>query len=183
MTYDEALCIRTPVIVWLRTTSYACARTSAISACPCSYTAERLSAGNPRRRDVLHRRSTHLLHRHPELRAQDFQHAFHAFLAKGRQTPNIRPADTYARRARRQRLVNIGPVTDAAIQEHGDASLHGLDHFGQAIDSRPQRFRRATAMVRDHDSVHTVFDGEFGILAAIEAFQHDFHSGQLLEAV
>src|SRR5262249_30696324 len=78
-------------------------------------------ADSPSRLDVLHHRrhealdfrATGLLHRGPQLGAQQLQNARDARLAEGAEPPEIGPSDRDAARAHAKRLDDIGAAAEA----------------------------------------------------------------------
>src|SRR6266536_6725902 len=69
-----------------------------------------------------------------ELVPQDLEDRANALLAAQRQPPERRPADEHGPRAQRQRLQDVGPPPDAAIQVDLDPTADGLGHLRQGVD-------------------------------------------------
>ena len=106
-----------------------------------------------RGRDVADRRRAHLAHRQRQFRAQDVEHPLDAFLSERRQPPDIRTPDADRPRAGRQRLVDVRAAAEPSVDEHRNPPAHCVNHFGQAVDRRAQRFGGASAVIRHDEAV------------------------------
>ena len=86
-------------------------------------------------------------------------------------------------RSERKSLDGVRTATDATVDEHRNASVHGLEDFGERFDGRLQRFHGAAAVVGNDDAVDAMFDRQFGILAGFQAFEQELHFRGFLHAI
>ena len=91
------------------------------------------------------------LQRAEDLRLQQLEHAARAGLAVDGEAPERRAAGEDRARAERERLHDVGAAADAAVEQHLDAAVDGLDHLRERVDRRRHAVELTPAVVRDDD--------------------------------
>src|SRR4051812_8653967 len=134
-------------------------------------------------RDFREARGAHLLHHDLELAIEDVEHALDARLTERAKAPDVRSADPDRLRAERECLEHVRAAAKAAVDDHGHAAVHGLEHLRERVDRAAQRLVRAPAVVRHDDSVRAVRERTRGVLARDDALDEHLHRRRLLELV
>ena len=70
-----------------------------------------------------------------------------AGLARNREPPELGASDKACRCAERQRLHHIDAASDAAIEQHRDATVNGSDDGRECVDRRRSAVELPSAMV------------------------------------
>src|SRR4051794_23528965 len=84
--------------------------------------------------DLRDRSGSTLFHHQREFQTQDVEDALHSGLPEARQTPHIWTSDADRACTQRERLEDIRPATDSAIDQDRNTAGSGFDHLGEAVD-------------------------------------------------
>src|SRR5438874_2330903 len=87
-----------------------------------------------RARDVRRRAAADELERRLDLRAEEFEHAPRAGLAVDDEAPERRAPGEHGARAEGERLHDVRPAPDPAVEQHLDPAADGLDDLGEGVD-------------------------------------------------
>ena len=116
-------------------------------------------------------RGSDQLQREQDLVAEELEDVARAGFAVGRQAPQRRAAREDRFRAERQRLHDIRPAADAAVEQHRQPARDRLHHLRQRVDRRRHAVELPPAVVRDDDPRRAVLAREARVLAR----QHTLH--------
>src|SRR5207248_5956511 len=94
---------------------------------------------------------------------EDLEEAHHAFGASSGEAIDVEPAAGDRVGAEDQRLDDVGPSADAAIDDDAGAAADRLDDLRQYVDRADALIELAPAMVRDIDAVDPVLDRDLGV--------------------
>src|SRR6266568_3696936 len=131
-----------------------------------------------RRRELLHRAHSALHHRDARLGAQDLQHLRHAGLAERSEPPQVRPADAHRVRAHGERLGDVGPSPEPAVDKDEYPALHRVHDFGQDVDGGAAAVFASPAVVGDDEAVDAVLHAQLRVLGGEDALHDDLHLGR-----
>ncbi len=104
------------------------------------------------------------LERVQSLGLQDLEHVARARLAVDGEAPERRATGEHRARAERERLDDVRAAPDAAVDEHLDPAVDGVDDLGQRVDRRGDAVELPAAVVRDDDPRRAVLAGEPRVL-------------------
>src|SRR5205085_11831475 len=97
-----------------------------------------------------------------------------ALLTAGAQSPQNRPAHQDRARSQRDRLEHIAPPPDAAIDVDLAPIAGRLDDMGQDFTGGRRGIELASAMIRNNDSLRSVFRRPARIIAPANSLHHDW---------
>src|SRR5207249_10013250 len=93
--------------------------------------------------------------------------------AAGREAPEDRTPDEHGARAERERLQDVRPAPDAAIDQDLDPTRDLVEHLGQGVEAGLRPVELAPAMVRDDDGGDTVLDRKMRVLGGHDALEDE----------
>eukprot|EP00035_Acanthoeca_spectabilis_P023211 m.448294 g.448294 ORF g.448294 m.448294 type:complete len:557 (-) comp19640_c0_seq1:751-2421(-) len=133
--------------------------------------------------DVREGRGSHELHREVELSFQDLDHPSDALGSKRRHGIERRPADSHSLGTQCNRLEDVGPPPDTAVDKHLKLGLvvidvvQGSHHLGENLDGRPSKVELAAAVVGEQHPSAALLVGPHGVLGGCDPLEHNLHLG------
>src|SRR5207237_519943 len=119
----------------------------------------------------------------PHLLLEELQHAHDAWSACRRESEAGQASKAYHVRAHRDRLHDVGPAREAAVDDHLRPPVHGLEHLRKDVHRASAVIELASSVVGDVDHVHAVLHAERRVFGGGDALQAERDLVRVLEVL